>query len=142
MTPNERTCCAGTARWLSASASAVGSVGLLAAGSAVLLLVMRQPLPELASAALLLLLVERVYVLRLKFDAGLFADLAHGECNLPALDQALQVLRLRSPGAVPRPLSDRIKGARRLALRHGLVATLQFAAVATQALLLGWGWTR
>lgn len=211
-----------TAQLLGACAGAAGSMGLLCAAGALMALLARVPetvalLP--CALVLLLLPLERLLWLRVRFDAGLFADLAANlaadlaceprhaspaephaanaasESNgangtngsngtkgtngtnaanaanaatvaseavathagnaaatvkathaahavhaahaagkaaaappaLTALDAALHALRLRGPAAAPRPLIDRALGARRLALRHALVALAQFA---------------
>lgn len=125
-----------TARLLQAFAAAAGSTGLLCAAGAVLGLLM----PSSATAALpcalvlALLPLERLLCLRVRFDAGLFTDLARAlrriDDALPAgaaIDAALHALKLRGPAAAPRPLIDRAQGARRLAIRHALVALAQFA---------------
>ena len=125
-----------TARLLHACASAAGSTGLLCAAGAMLGLLVPAPgtaaLP--CALVLVLLLLERLLCLRVRFDAGLFTDLAHaldrGDDAMPAgaaLDAALHALKLRGPAAAPRPLIDRAQGARRLALQHALVALAQFA---------------
>jgi len=131
--------CATTARWLSASGGVAGGVGVGSALMAALLLVARVPLPGLAAAALLLVLAERVLALRTRFDADLFADLARQSGGLDLLDHALASLHMRQPSAVPRPLADRVQGARRLTQQHALMALLQFSAVALQLLLAAWG---
>ncbi len=153
MNPAEQVLCAATARWLAATTAVFGALGLGAAAGAVLLLVARVPQPAWAACALLLLLAERVLALRTRFDAGLFADLALGPAcaglrraaDLPKttapteplqlLDAALASLRLRPAAAAPRSLVQRVQGARRLSLQHGLLATLQCVAVGVQLLL-------
>jgi len=136
MSAPERACCAATGRWLAAGGRSAGGLALLAALWAVALLLSRQPWPGLALAALLLVPLERLLALRTAFDAGLFADLAAGRSTLAALDHSLAELRLRVAGSVPRPLSERVLGARRLVLRHAAVAVLQFACVLAQTAFL------
>lgn len=139
MTPADRVLCATTARWLSASSGVVGGVGMAAVLMAALLLLARTPLPVLAAAALLLALAERTLALRTRFDAGLFADMARQPEALDLMDNALADLHLREPGAAPRPLAERVVGARRLTLQHALVALAQFSAVTVQLGLMVWG---
>jgi hypothetical protein len=142
-----------TARLLDACATAAGSTGLLCAAAAAVALVMRAPLSvatplaQVLALALVLVLallpLERLLWLRLRFDAGLFADLAleldRADAAASAgatLDAALHALRLRGPAGEPRPLADRALGARRLAQRHALVALVQ-CALLVSALALG-----
>ena len=130
-----------TARLLDACAAAAGSTALLCAGAAALALAMREAPPAALSFALPLVLallpLERLLWLRLRFDAGLFADLAleldRADAAASAgatLDAALHALRLRPPAHAPRPLADRALGARRLAVRHVLVALAQVGLLA------------
>ncbi len=125
-----------TARLRQACAGAAGSIGLLCAAGAMLALLMGlPPLAAVACALVLALLpIERLLWLRVRFDAGLFTDLARaldhaGEAPSAGatLDAALHALQLRGPAGAPRPLIDRAQGARRLAHRHALVALVQFA---------------
>jgi hypothetical protein len=138
-----------TARLLDACATAAGSTGLLCSAAAAVALVMRAPLSVAAPLAPVLVLVltllplERLLWLRLRFDAGLFADLAleldRADAAASAgatLDAALHALRLRGPAGEPRPLCDRALGARRLAQWHVLVALVQ-CALLVSALALG-----
>jgi hypothetical protein len=69
--------------------------------------------------------------MRVRFDAGLFRDLARTvngvslAARLAALDAALAALGLvRRPGE--RPLAERVRGARRLVLWQLVIAALQF----------------
>jgi hypothetical protein len=80
----------------------------------------------IALGAVLLGLVERYFALRLRLDAGLFADLATGRiASLAALDDGLAAIGVRS--GAPRPLDDRIAGCRRLWRRHLAVVLVQAA---------------
>jgi len=71
--------------------------------------------------------------IRIRFDAGLFLDLA-GDADAPpmaerlsSLDASLAALGLRRNGiAVPRPLADRARGARALVLRQLAIVAAQF----------------
>ena len=144
-----------TARLLHACAGAAGSTGLLCAAGALAALLLRAPgaAPAAVMLALVLALLplERLLWLRVRFDAGLFTDLAGALSHRPgrvdpaldagtALDAALGALRLRRPATAsgaagagtpairqPRSLIDRALGARRLAQWHALVALAQFA---------------
>lgn len=143
MNDGERALCAATARWLAASGAALGALGLLSALMSALMaalaLALRLPMPGLAAFALLLVPAERVWALRVRFDAGLFADLAREPAPAAAiggLDDALAALGLRRRAATPRPLADRVNGARRLARQHAALAAVQFAAAALPCLLL------
>ncbi len=145
MSPNpsvlaERELCTTTASLLAATAASAGALGLGCSALAALLLLQHAPAPALAAAALMLLPLERVLAMRLRFDAGLFSDLAHAGTapllSLDALDRALATLRLRAPAAEPRSLLDRVHGARRLVFWHAATAAAQLAAVLV-ALALG-----
>ena len=125
-----------TAQLLHACAAAAGGAGLLCAAGAMLGLLMPAPGTAMALCALVLALLplERLMCLRVRFDAGLFTDLARAldrgddapsACS--SLDAALHALKLRGPATAPRPLIERVQGARRLAFQHALVALAQFA---------------
>lgn len=134
-----------TACWLDAVGRAAGALGLVSAAACAAMVVLASAMPvpvmvvSLAVAGLLLALVERVLALRVRFDAGLFRGLASA-ADLPAalhgLDAALQGLGLRSAGtpATPRPLAERVQGARRLARWHLVVAGLQAALLLAMAI--------
>jgi hypothetical protein len=141
---HERVLAHTTARLLDACAGAAGSIGLLSAAAAVVALLehgpglLAAPGTVMFAIVLALLPLERFMGLRVRFDAGLFTDLAaelsracgRADAALStcaALDAALHALALRGPAAAPRPLIDRAHGARRLAIRHALVALAQFA---------------
>jgi hypothetical protein len=80
----------------------------------------------IALGAVLLGLVERYFALRLRLDAGLFADLASGRiAGLAALDAGLAAIGVR--GDLARTLDDRIAGCRRLWRRHLVVVVVQTA---------------
>jgi hypothetical protein len=80
----------------------------------------------LAIATSLLGVFERYFALRLRLDAGLFADIASGRiADLPALDAGLAAIGVR--GNPARTLDDRIAGCRRLWRRHLVVVVVQTA---------------
>ncbi len=84
----------------------------------------------LALATALLGVVERYFALRLRLDAGLFADLADGRiADIAALDAGLAAIGVRAgaPTNPPRPLDARIAGGRRLWRWHLAVVLLQAA---------------
>jgi hypothetical protein len=83
----------------------------------------------IALGAVLLGLVERYFALRLRLDAGLFADLASGRiAGLAALDAGLTAIGVRGVrGDLARTLDDRIAGCRRLWRRHLVVVVVQTA---------------
>ena len=138
--------CATTARLLSATASAAGALGGGSALLAAALLMWGAPAVAASTAATLLLLLvagtaafERVLALRLRLDAGLFADLAYGGAgpkSLQRLDQALHRLGLRARPSTCRPLADRVQGARRLVMWHLAVAAAQGAGIGATLVLL------
>ena len=141
----ERTVLATTARLLGAASTAIGALGLFSAALAALGLALSAARAAPASLVclglvLLLLPLERLLALRLRFDAGLFADLAHARATplaaLDALDAALLALRLRAPAATRRPVVNRVLGARRLLLWHAATVAAQYAA---ELLALGLG---
>lgn len=69
--------------------------------------------------------VERYLALRLRFDAGLFADLADGRiADLAALDAGLATLGVRRTPPRPRSLADRLAGSRRLWRFHAIIVAL------------------
>lgn len=121
-----------TARLLGAAAASLGALGLLCLGLAGASLLLQPPAIGAARgllwAVLALAPLERLLVLRLRLDAGLFADLAHPAAGDPlrALDHALHALRLRAPAAATRALADRASGACRLLFWHGSCVALQF----------------
>jgi hypothetical protein len=124
----DRVRCAVVARRMDAAQAA----GLLAlACTSVLLLgiaagAWSEEIRDLAIATALLGLVERYFALRLRLDAGLFADLADGRiANLAALDDGLAAIGVRRDA--PRPLDDRIAGSRRLWRWHLAVVVGQAA---------------
>lgn len=132
VTDFDRMLCASTAHLLHATATSLGRVGLGCALLAAAALLFKSSWPVAALAVLLLLPVERVLALRLHLDAGLFDALAREPyACLTTLDASLQSLALRDTSALPRPLPDRVAGARRLALSHALVVALQGLAVGT-----------
>ena len=136
----DRALAAAGARLLAASATTAGALGLGCAALAALALLLHAPAaPALLLAVLALAPVERVLALRLRFDAGLLADLARAPAlqtgDLATLDQTLHVLRLRQAPPAIRPLADRVRGAQRLLAWHAGCATLQFAGLLTAAAL-------
>lgn len=136
---HERTLADTTARLLAACASTAGPLGLGAAALATVALLLHPP----GTPTLLLLGVlavapgERVLALRVRFDAGLFAELAGTTLPQPlalaALDQALQSLGLRRATPTLRPLHERVGGARRLAAWHAGCVALQCLALVAGA---------
>lgn len=94
----------------------------------------RDEVLAIALGAALLGLIERYFALRLRLDAGLFADLASGRiADLASLDEGLAAIGARtgtptsSPIDPPRALDDRIAGCRRLWRRHLVAVVLQAA---------------
>lgn len=83
----------------------------------------------LAIATSLLGVVERYFALRLRLDAGLFADLASGRiADLAALDAGLAAIGVHGVRSnLARTLDDRIAGCRRLWRRHLVVVLVQTA---------------
>ncbi len=136
--PASRARCAATARWLHA-AKALEWLALLAAAAALWRLL--DPPADgwtqwTAWSTLVLALPERVLALRLRFDRGLFAELADGRiASLQALDDALSPWRV-APSDTPRPLDARIAGTLRLWRHHAAVVGLQ-ALLCLPALLPG-----
>jgi hypothetical protein len=123
----ERAQCAALARWLDTS-SIIGTLGLFAAAIAALWMRLGHSNGVQIAAALALALVpiERIYALRLRFDRGLFADLADKRLpNLNALDAALSALGLRKATAQMRPLADRIRGTQGLWRSHAAIVGAQ-----------------
>lgn len=125
--------CAAMARWLEAS-STLGALALCCAVVAALGTLAHAWRDAALGFALLALAstpVERYFALRIRFDAGLFADLASARIdNLAALDAALTALGVRKDPLSPRTLDDRLEGGRRLWRSHALVVGLQAASVA------------
>ena len=82
-------------------------------------------------------LAAQFFALRTAFDQLLFAAWARRwreagsdtEADLAAFDAALAAIQLRlAPGGPPRPLTDRMAGARRLLQQQALCCVLQIAA--------------
>jgi hypothetical protein len=119
--------CATMSRWLGAS-SVLATLALCCTVATAIGYVVGAWRDETMGLALLVLATtpfERYLALRLRFDAGLFADLADGRiADLAALDAGLGMLGLRKAAQSPRTLDDRLQGARRLWRRHAIVAAL------------------
>ncbi len=127
----DRARCATLSRWL-ATSSILGALALGCAAVVALGLLVEAWRDHLLAAPLLALALapfERYLALRLRFDAGLFADLADGRIgSLDALDAGLTVLGVRR--AAPRTLDNRLQGARRLWRYHAVVVVLMAAVTA------------
>lgn len=129
----DRARCAAMARWLDAAST----LGALALGCAVVAALgtlahaWRDAALGFALIALALTPVERYLALRIRFDAGLLADLASGRiADLAALDAGLAVFGIGKRQQATRALDDRLRGSRRLWRRHAAIVGLQAAAVA------------
>lgn len=127
----DRARCATLSRWL-ATSSIPGALALGCAAVVALGLLVEAWRGHLLAAPLLVLALtpfERYLALRLRFDAGLFADLAGGRIgDLAALDAGLAVLGVRR--AAPRTLDDRLQGTRQLWRYHAVVVALMTAVTA------------
>lgn len=130
LSADERARCATMARWLAAS-SVLGALALCCALVAALGFLAQAWRDEAMGFALLALAsvpVERYLALRIRFDAGLFADLASGRiADLAGIDAGLAILGVGGAGTPSRTLDQRLSGSRRLWRRHA-VATLLLAA--------------
>lgn len=130
---DDRARCAAMARWLEAS-STLGALALccaVVAALGTLAHAWRDAALGFALIALALTPVERYLALRIRFDAGLFADLASGRIDdLAALDTGLAALGIVKDPQSSRTLDDRLHGSRRLWRRHALTVGLQAASVA------------
>lgn len=135
---SERAQCAALARWLDTS-PVLASLSLFVVVIAAFYAVTSMLIPSttyqgiFSNFVLLLALVERYCALRLRFDRGLYADLASGRIpSLTALDSALAALGLRKAAVPPRTLADRIRGTQRLWWAHAAVVGKQvvFCALA------------
>jgi hypothetical protein len=119
--------CAAMSRWLGA-ASVLGALALGCTAATAIGYVVdawRDEAMGMALAVLVLTPFERYLALRLRFDAGLFADLANGRiADLGALDAGLAALGIRKAAQSSRTLADRLQGARRLWGYYALVAIL------------------
>ena len=133
--------CATTARLLEA-AGVAALWGLAMSVLAIFLLVHGHLRPNFALVgsviAALLGLPERYFAFRIRFDAGLFKDMARGTIfSLTALDQALNEAGLRRSTSRLRSLDERLLGARQLIKRHSALVACQSLAL-TAALLNQW----
>jgi hypothetical protein len=121
----DRARCAAMARWLGAS-SALGMMALSCAvvvALGCLAQVWRDHAMGFAVFVLASVPFERYLALRLRFDAGLFVDLADGRiAGLAALDAGLAMLGVRKTPT--RTLDDRLAGSRRLWRFHAVVVVL------------------
>lgn len=127
--PEDRAACAAMARLLQ-SGALLAHLGLAATALAAAVLLLKSSIGVAAGALLVAALLagtaDRYYALRVRLDAGLFADLAQGHiASLPALDAALARVGLRKPGTVARSLDDRMHGAKGLLIKHIAVIGLQ-----------------
>ena len=141
MDNTERARCATTARLLEA-AGAVSHWSLVVSVTALFLLAGRYPQTYVSILACVIAaligLPERYFAFRLRFDAGLFNDLALGTItSLTALDEALNEASLRRRAGPIRSLEKRLSGARQLINRHGALVVCQSLAL-TAALLNQW----
>ncbi len=129
----DRARCAAMARWLEAS-STLGALALCCAVVAALGTLAHAWRDAALGFALLALAstpVERYLALRIRFDAGLFADLASARIDsLAALDAGLAALGVGKHPQHTRTLDDRLQGSRRLWRSHALIVGLQAASVA------------
>ncbi len=129
----DRARCAAMARWLEA-ASTLGALALCCAVVAALGTLAHAWRDAALGFALLALAstpVERYLALRIRLDAGLFADLASARIDdLAALDAGLSALGICKGGSSLPTLDDRLEGARRLWRRYALIVGLQTASVA------------
>jgi hypothetical protein len=123
----DRARCAVMARWVGASST----LGTMALGAALVIAfgwvvqAWRGDAIVIVLLVLALMPLERYLALRLRFDAGLFADLADGRiADFTALDAGLTMLGVRKMPPRPRSLDDRLAGSRRLWRFHAVVATL------------------
>lgn len=122
--------CATTTRWLKAALVPLVASGALAALAwfALLVGVDGQLLWWIVAA----LLLPALWIgIRVRFDAGLFEDLANHAAHdrpladqLAALDEALAALGLRRRGPT-RSVGERARGACRLAVWQAIIAALQ-----------------
>lgn len=124
----DRARCAAVARRMDA-AQPLGLLALACTAVAMIGLAVdawRDEVLAIALGAVLLGLIERYFALRLRLDAGLFADLASGRiADLAALDDGLAAIGVRV--ATSRTLDARIAGCRRLWRRHLVVVVVQAA---------------
>ena len=129
----DRARCAAMARWLEAS-STLGALALccaVVAALGTLAHAWRDAAMGFALLALALTPVERYFALRIRFDAGLFADLASARIDdLAGLDTGLAALGIGKDPQSLRTLDDRLQGSRRLWRHHALIVGLQAASVA------------
>lgn len=129
----DRARCAAMARWLEAS-STLGALALCCAvvtAFGTLAHAWRDAAMGLALLALALTPVERYLAMRIRFDAGLFADLASARIDdLAGLDTGLAALGIGKDPQSLRTLDDRLQGSRRLWRHHALIVGLQAASVA------------
>jgi hypothetical protein len=121
-----RALAAATAALLAAGSRSAASSALL---SAVAIVAALSPDATRAWAFVAVLALPAFwYAMRVHFDAALFRDLARRDGDgsrdrLAQLDAALVTLGARR--AEPRPLIDRVRGARRLWLRQLAIASIQ-----------------
>lgn len=104
---------------------------------AAIFLIFTRSATHFAILTILLSMIVGIFALylsfRLRFDKHLFLALNSGDDNeLMALDQSLLILGLRAETTHTRPLVERIKGTRRIAIHLILCVTIQ-----SIALLLG-----
>jgi hypothetical protein len=145
MTREDRALCATTAHFIG-SYRMVAGLGLVCTGLCMVL--MHRPwLPAAAAPScdfgklllgtgLMLGLCERYYAVRLRFDSGLFEELAHNDqFDLRDVDMTLERLGLRRTDALSRDLTSRVAGTVRLCKRHRVGVGLQVVVLLTAALV-------
>lgn len=132
MNAEEQSRCAVLAAWLQANCT-LGAWSLLLSAVALagwFWLPLGTAGQTALAATLLLGLLQRGLHLRLVFDQRLFAALSEARVvSLEQVDAGLQQLGLRPAPTMPRPLADRMAGARGLVRRQWLLVGLQTLAL-------------
>ena len=138
MKDDDRALCA-TAAGLLRAGGAIAAWGLALSAIAVAVLALTgRSLPTASWAAFALValfgLLERYVAFRLAHEARIFEALGKSAPDaihaLPALDRALETLGLRREDEPSKPLAERVRAARQLLQRHGLVVVAQTIAFA------------
>lgn len=119
----------GVTATLLAQGGLVHGASLVVSALALVLIVFESSMPlAFGSLFVVLLLLELYLAVRVRFDAGLFADIATGRIDAAQFDAAMRALGLLPETKVGRDWTTRARGARRLLHTQALIVMVQCTA--------------
>lgn len=105
--------------WLSTALTSVGAMAVVFA----------PPTRMIAAVTIVLGLLEKLYAVRVSFDARLFEDLAGEAISATDVDSALTGLALAPRNKSGRTWTDRCRGAKRLVFASAALTVVQALAI-------------